>query len=150
MVGGHMDKAYSQFDQVTKLQPADSISRQLRDLTKSSLPDDGADSQDSPPPVRPDPVPSDQLVGTWVSDRGADGKITFRMADDGKYTWDYTKNGQTTKLDGTYGLDDKGLLVLTSEDAQMISEISLKDHKQLKFVLVGAPDGDPGLEFNKN
>jgi hypothetical protein len=32
----------------------------------------------------------------------------------------------------------------------MVSEVTLKDDNQLKFVLVGAPEGDPGLEFKKS
>ena len=58
--------------------------------------------------------------------------------------------GNSTELKGTYGLNDKGLLVLTSDDSQMVSEVALPDDKQMKFVLIGAPDGDPGLDFTKN
>jgi hypothetical protein len=72
------------------------------------------------------------------------------MAADGSFSWVFTgAEGQASELKGTYGLDDKGLLVLTTEDSQMISEITLKDDRQLKFVLIGGPDGDPGLDFNK-
>jgi len=117
-------------------------------LTKSSLPDDG-DAETESPPVIPDPVPSEKLVGTWVSDRGADGKVTFIMSEDGNYTWTYMNGDQKTELAGSYGLDEQGLLVLTSEDSQMVSEVSLKDDTQMKFVLIGAPEGDPGLEFIK-
>jgi len=144
----NLDQAYAQFDKVVQLQPADSISRQLRDLTKSSLPDSG--EAEAPPPVRPTPVPGEKLVGTWISDRGQDGKVTFTMSKDGNYTWSYLNGGKTSDLKGTYGLDDKGLLVLTTDDSQMVSEVSLKDDRNLKFVLVGAPDGDPGLEFKRS
>ena len=102
------------------------------------------------PPARPDPVPPEKLIGAWVSDRGADGKVTFTIADDGNYTWNYMNGDQSSELKGTYELNDKGLLVLNSDDSQMISEIILKDDKQLHFTLVGAPEGDPGLEFVKN
>lgn len=148
MVCGHMDQSYEQFAKATKLQPADSISRQLRDLTASSIPD-GGDS-DAEPPARPAPVPADQLVGTWVSDRGADGKVTFTMAQDGNYTWSFMNSGKTSDLKGTYGLNDKGLLVLTSDDSQMVSSIEMKEKSKLHFTLIGAPDGDPGLDFVKN
>lgn len=149
MVCNHLDRAYAQFDEAVRLQPADGISRQLRDLAKSSLPvEEGAEPP--PPPVRPEPVPAEKLVGTWVCDRGADGRITFSMAADGNYTWNYVKGVETSDLKGTYGLNDKGLLVLTAEDSQMVSEVSLKDDASLKFVLVGAPDGDPGLEFTRS
>ncbi len=34
--------------------------------------------------------------------------------------------GKSTDLKGTYGLNDKGLLVLTSDDSQMVSEVTLQ------------------------
>jgi hypothetical protein len=142
------DAAGEAFDKTAKLQPADSIARQLRDLTKSSLPDNG--DTDTAPPVKPPTVASEKLVGTWVSDRGKDGKVTFTMVADGNYTWSYMNEGKSTDLKGTYGLNDKGLLVLSSDDSQMVSEVTMPDDKQLQFVLIGAPDGDPGLTFAKN
>ena len=148
MVCGHLDQAYIQFDEVVRLQPADTISRQLRDLVKSSLPDGG--DAELPLPPRPAPVALNQLAGTWISDRGADGEIMLVMAADGQYNWTYAKPGSDpTEIKGTYGLDDKGLLVLTTDDSQLISEISLLDDNSMKFMLVGAPEGDPGLEFKK-
>ncbi len=148
MVGGHMDKSYEQFERTTKLQPADSIARQLRDLTKSSLSDEGEPGVSAAVP--PAPVPSEKLVGTWVSDRGQDGKVTFTMTAGGDYTWSYLNGGKTTDLKGTYGLNDQGLLVLSSDDSQMVSEVTLDTDKKMKFILIGAPDGDPGLDFTRN
>jgi tetratricopeptide (TPR) repeat protein len=148
MVCGYMDKSYEQFAKASELQPADSISRQLRDLTKSSIPDGG--ESEAEPPAKPAPVPADQLVGTWVSDRGADGKVTFTMTQDGNYTWAFMNGDQSNELKGSYGLNDKDLLVLTSDDTQMVSAIEIIEGGKLKFVLIGAPDGDPGLEFTKN
>jgi hypothetical protein len=148
MVCGHMDKSYEQFAKASELQPADSISRQLRDLTASSIPD-GGDSE-AEPSLKPAPVPADQLVGTWVSDRGADGKVTFTMTEAGDYTWSFMNGGQSNELKGTYGLNDKDLLVLTSDDSQMVSAIEMTDGTKLHFTLIGAPDGDPGLDFVKN
>jgi tetratricopeptide (TPR) repeat protein len=148
MVCGHTDKSYEQFDKTATLQPADSIARQLRDLTKSTLPDGGA--SESEPSTQPAPIPSEKLVGTWTCDRGADGKVTFIMTAGGDYTWSYMNGEKSTDMKGTYGLNDKGLLVLTTDDSQMVSELTLKEDKQMKFVLIGAPDGDPGLEFVRN
>ena len=147
MVCGFMDKAYDQFVKTVELQPADSIARQLRDLTGSSVGDDG--DAETTPPEQPAPVPGEKLVGTWISDRGADGKVTFIMTEDGNYTWSYMNSGKSTELKGTYGLDERGLLVLTSDDAQMVSEVTLDDDTKMNFVLIGAPDGDPGLDFTK-
>jgi tetratricopeptide (TPR) repeat protein len=147
LVCGHTDKAYEQFDKTATLQPADSIARQLRDLTKESLPVEGA--EDTPPPAPPAPIPTDKLVGNWVSDNGAQGKVTFAMAADGSFTWNYLNGDQSSELKGTYGLDDKGLLVLSMDDSQMVSEVTLPADGQMKFVIVGSPEGDPGLSFKK-
>jgi len=147
MVCGHMEKSLAEFEATVRLQPADSIARQLRDLTKNSIPDGG--ESDAAPEVAPPPVPLEKLVGTWVSDRGADGKVTFTMKESGDYTWSFMNAGQSSELKGTYGLNDKGLLVLTSDDSQMVSAITLDGDSKLHFVLIGAPDGDPGLDFTK-
>ncbi len=146
MVANQTAKSYEQFEKTAALQPADSIARQLRDLTRSSLPDEGG--ADPAPSAKPAPIPAGQLVATWVCDRGQDGKITFVMTEAGDYTWTYTNGETPTELKGTYGLNDKGLLVLTTDGSQMVSELTLNGDK-LKFVLIGAPDGDPGLEFAK-
>jgi hypothetical protein len=68
----------------------------------------------------------------------------------GNYTWNFMNGGEATDLKGTYGLNDKGLLVLTSDDTQMVSAIEMKEEGKLHFTLVGAPDGDPGLVFIRN
>ncbi len=149
MVCGHLEKAYEHFSKAYELQPADSISRQLRDLTKSSIPDDGAEIE-AEPPTPSAPVPVEKLVGTWVSDRGADGKVTFTMDEAGDYTWAFMNGGKATEMKGDYGLNDSGLLVLSNEDSQMVSEIEMKEESKLHFTLVGSPEGDPGLDFVKN
>jgi tetratricopeptide (TPR) repeat protein len=147
LVCGHTAKAYEQFDKTVTLQPADSIARQLRDLTQESLPVE--DEASTPPPAPPAPVPADKLVGSWVSDNGANGKVTFAMAADGSFTWSYANGDQSSVLKGTYGLDDKGLLVLSMDDSQMVSEVTLPSDAEMKFVIVGSPAGDPGLVFKK-
>lgn len=148
MVCGHMEKSLSEFEKTVRLQPADSIARQLRDLTKNSIPDSG--DTNITPEVAPAPVPLDKLVGTWVSDRGKDGKVTFTMKETGDYSWSFMNAGKSTDLKGTYGLNEKGLLVLTSDDSQMVSAVTLEGESKLNFVLIGAPDGDPGLDFTKS
>jgi len=147
MVCGHMEKSLAEFEATVRLQPADSIARQLRDLTKNSIPDGG--ESDVTPQIAPPPVPLDKLVGTWVSDRGENGKVTFTMKASGDYTWSFMNAGQSSELKGTYGLNDKGLLVLTADDSQMVSAVTLDGESKLHFVLIGAPDGDPGLDFKK-
>ncbi|WP_379712026.1 tetratricopeptide repeat protein [Haloferula chungangensis] len=149
MVCGEMEKANQEFTKASELQPADSISRQLRDLTAASIPDNGEAAKEAMPPVAPTPVPLDKLVGTWVSKSDTGGTITFTMKETGDYTWDYSDGKTDSKLNGTYGLDDQGLLVLTSNDSQMVSEVKFEDDSEMHFSLIGSPDGDPGLDFKK-
>src|SRR5690606_3331864 len=110
----------------------------LRDLTKSSLPDNGA--TDVEPPAPPAPVSAEKLPGTWSADSSG-GKITFVMEDSGSYTWSFSGGGSSTAMQGTWGLNDKGLLVLTADDSQMISAITLDAAGKMNFVLVGGPEG---------
>jgi hypothetical protein len=149
LICGHMEKSYEQFAKASAMEPADTISRQLAALTKSSIPDGDA-ADDGPAPARPAPVPVDKLVGTWTTDTGS-GKITFTMSQGGDYTWGFKPaSGDATEMKGTYGLDDKGLLILISDDTQMVSAVEMKADGKMHFMLVGAPDGDPGLEFTKD
>jgi hypothetical protein len=147
-----MEKANEAFALTAKLQPADSIALQLRDLTAASIPDVDESVAEVPADeavARPDPVPLDQLVGIWNSDRGENGKITFTMKETGDYTWSFSNGGTASELKGTYGLDDQGLLVLSSDDTQMVCLVEIKAGNQMHFTLIGAPDGDPGLDFTK-
>lgn len=41
------------------------------------------------------------------------------------------------------------LTTATDADPQMVSEVKLDTDSKMKFVLVGASDGDPGLDFTK-
>jgi tetratricopeptide (TPR) repeat protein len=155
LVCAHLDQAYEQFDQAARLQPADTIAAQLRDLCKSSISPDKGDAPT--PPVEaekapaPPPVPADKLVGTWVSDRGEQGKVTLNLAADGKFTWTFSKAGENKPADlsGDFSIDERGLLVLASEDSQMVGEIKLPEDTKLNFILAGGPQGDPGLSFDK-
>lgn len=148
LVCGHLEDSNREFARAAELQPADSISAQLRDLTASSIPDAGSEPVETE--ARPDPIPADKLVGTWVSDTGS-GKVTFTMTESGDYSWKFAPaEGEASEPKGTYGLDDQGLLVLSSEDSQMVSVVEMKEEGSMHFGLIGAPEGDPGLDFSKS
>jgi tetratricopeptide (TPR) repeat protein len=148
LVCGHMANASVEFGAASKLQPADSISRQLAALTADSVPDAGDGAVGAAPVTRPDPVPAEKLVGSWSTDSAA-GKILFTMNPGGDFSWSCTGTENTSVMKGTYGLNDKGLLVLSTDDSQLVSAVSMEGEGKMKFILVGAPDGDPGLEFTK-
>lgn len=155
MVCGHLDRANTEFAAASKLQPADSVSAQLRDLTKASTnsdeedrPDDGAETPAEAPPAT-EPVPLEKLTGTWVSDKGAQGTVTLAFKDDGKFIWTFSNAGKSNEFGGEYSMNDNGLLVLDAEESQMVASVELPQDSQLKFVLAGGPPGDPGLVFSR-
>ena len=154
MVCGYLPEANAEFAEAARLQPADTVSAQLRDLTAASSNNgdeesssDEAPVEDTPPPA---PVPLEKLAGTWVSDKGAQGTVTLAFKDDGKFLWTFKKDDKSNEFGGEYSMNDSGLLVLDAEDSQMVASVELPKDNELKFVLAGGPPGDPGLVFAKN
>ncbi len=158
MVCGHLELAAAQFAEAAKLQPADTVSRQLAELAKASTrqaepapggqpaPKQPAQQPPSGAPA-PEPVPLEKLAGTWVSDKGDQGTVTLALKDGGKFAWTFTKAGKSNEFGGDYSMNDNGLLVLDAEDSQMVATVELPKDDQMKFVLAGGPPGDPGLQF---
>jgi tetratricopeptide (TPR) repeat protein len=155
MVAGFIDQAYVMFDRVVELQPADSVAVQLRNLAESSSPEAETRTPSpenpavaAPPPgVTVEPVDPSDIEGGWKA-ASADAKaITLSLGADGKFSWNYEGSGGTV-LSGDWSIDEEGQLVLATDDVQMVADISLNGDT-LKFVLQGAPLGDPGLSFQR-
>jgi tetratricopeptide (TPR) repeat protein len=153
MVCGHTDLATPQFDLAAELMPADSVSRQLGNLTRSSAdpeddtqPAEDTDASDTP---EAEPVPLEKLTGTWTSRRDDGSTVTLSFKDDGKFVWSYLDEGKTTEFSGDYSMNDNGLLVLDSEESQMVASVDMPEDQSMNFVLAGGPPDDPGLDFTK-
>jgi hypothetical protein len=155
MVCGHLDLATPQFDLAAKLMPADSVSKELAELTRNSSESSSesvpaeAEDEDSEAPA-PAPVPLEKLTGTWVSTRDGGKTVTLTFKDDGKFVWSYASDGKTSKFSGEYSINDDGLLVLDSEESQMVASVDLPQENEMKFVLAGGPPADQGLAFKKD
>lgn len=152
MVGTRLALAHAEFAEAARLQPADSVSAQLRDLTGASSVKGAVDKTDAPkepaavaPP--PDPVPLEKLPGKWVAERGDKGTVTLVFKHDGKFLWIYDNGDKSTEFSGSYKINDSGMLVLEAEQSQMVASVELPQESQLKFILAGGPPGDPGLTF---
>ena len=152
MVCGHLEEAAEEFEAAAKLQPSDSVSAQLRDLTKASS-QSGSDE-----PTEPDSekeaapqtaLPLEKLSGAWVSDKGEAGTVLLVFKDDGKFIWSFKKGDQNNEFSGDFSMNDNGLLVLDAKESQMTATVSQPKDNELKFVLAGGPPGDPGLTFTR-
>ena len=167
MVCGHVAEAAEQFRLASELQPKDTIAAQLYHLCAvtgqgSSVSAEGAEESTAAveedaaipaelntPAIQPESVPIEKLSGKWVADKGESGVVTLTVKDDGSFAWDFTKGDKSEGFEGEYSMNDDGLLVLDSPDAQMVATVALPDDATLKFLIAGGPPGDPGLEFKK-
>jgi len=152
LVGGRLEDSEREFSEVARLQPADSIARQLRDLARSSTTENTESQVEEtiPDPAKEpavEAISAGQLVGTWTSNRGENGIVVLSLRDDGNFTWTFTREDKKSDFTGTYEIDDRGLLILTTEDSQMVGRIRLPSEKTMTFVLQGGPEGDPGISF---
>jgi tetratricopeptide (TPR) repeat protein len=152
MVCGHLEEAAEEFEAAAKLQPADSVSAQLRDLTKASS-QSGSDEPTEPSTekeVAPQSaLPLEKLSGAWVSDKGEAGTVSLVFKDDGKFIWSFKKGDQNNEFSGDFSMNDNGLLVLDATESQMTATVSQPKDNELKFVLAGGPPDDPGLTFTR-
>lgn len=94
-------------------------------------------------------IPLEKLEGERVVDKGEKGVVTLTMLADGKFSWDYTRDGESEGFSGEFSMNDDGLLVLDAEDTQMVATVAMTEANALKFIIAGGPPGDPGLNFKK-
>ncbi|MBK1827563.1 tetratricopeptide repeat protein [Haloferula rosea] len=154
MVCGHLENAADQFEAAVKIQPADTVSKQLAELARSSTAsgeEDDTDTEDLGDVPEPKPVDAEKLPGSWVSDKGEEGKVTLSLKDDGKFEWTFSRKGkEDSSFGGEYTINEEGLLVLDAGESQMVGTIQMPSDSELQFVLAGGPTGDPGLSFNRS
>jgi len=154
MVGENLSEAHTMFDRVATLQPSDTVARQLKSLladsATSATPGPDADKGSTPEPAEPDktPIVAEKLHGIWKAKSTENKVITLSLTAIGTFSWAY-EGAVNEVLSGEWTLDEDGLLVLKDDDVQMVGDIKLNDDGTLHFLLVGSPDGDPGLTFLK-
>jgi tetratricopeptide (TPR) repeat protein len=153
MVSGFLEEAYQVFDRVVELEPGDQVARQLRDLARDSIPSD-----DEPEMADGDALEleedlvilePEQIAGIWKADSAEGKEITLSIPIDGDFMWEYEGAEEKDVLSGDWSIDEDGLLVLDDEDAQLVARIELTEDGEMKFVLAGSPDSDPGLIFSR-
>ena len=142
MVCGHLAQARDQFAKAASLEPGDALSRELVALLDDSLPQEGA-----PPPPLPDPLTPPQIAGTWVR-TSPDGVTTLSLTPEGSFRWSRRDpEGRLSEREGTFGFDDRGLVVWSTSDAQFVSVLRHPDPSTLHFTLFGTSSKDEGITF---
>ena len=152
---GHNEAAVRQLQLVLKLDPNNQVATQLVQMMGS--PQQGATDATATPPAPPQekPVPPDQLisadnlVGKWSAKGQGDSTFTLDMTADKKFTWAFTSGGKTQTIQGVYAIDNNNLALEPSSGGTMVGTLTKKGDKAFHFAMVGAPAGDPGLNFAK-
>ncbi|AMV37461.1 tetratricopeptide repeat protein [Planctomyces sp. SH-PL62] len=153
---GFTDEAVREFNAVSRLQPGDTLSKQIAASLKS-------DAQAAQPPeaetapAQPEPgeaaAPANEpsLVGVWKASPDPSVSIELTIKDDGGFTWNVTQQGRTQPINGAYSYAGGILTLARAEDQNdaMVGRVTWKDDSHFVFQALGGGDNDPGLSFAK-
>ena len=150
---GHKDSAQRQFEKVVKLQPRDTVARQLLQALGASAPsEDRAPPAEQTAPERTIPpeqlLTAEQLAGDWAASDSRGAAFKMSLNKDGQFTWSYTHSGKTDEVRGVYALDDNILAMEPDGGGTLVAELTKRGEGAVHFAMVGAPEGDPGLDFS--
>lgn len=150
VVGGRLEQAAVAFARAAEIETEDSLAAELQRLVEHSLVEEVETAVSSAPAIEAaPPIPAERLAGVWQAVSAGGQPIMLALAPESRFTWTYggAEGGQV--LEGTWAVDADGLLVLADEDAQMVASIDLESETALRFILVGGPEGDQGLLFER-
>lgn len=153
---GHNEAAVKQLKLVLQLQPNNSLAAQL--VKMLSPQDAGSSDPNAQPPAPPTekPVPPDQLitadklVGKWTAKGQGDSTFVLEMTADKQFTWSFTTGGKTQSIKGVFAIDNNNLALEPPNGGTMLGTLTKKGSNGFHFAMVGAPEGDPGLDFTRS
>ncbi|MDG3005316.1 tetratricopeptide repeat protein [Paludisphaera mucosa] len=160
---GFNDEAIREFKEVAKLQPGDTLSKQIvASLTSGgdqAAPAAAADAgQGQAPPIATPDTPATpaadepSLVGTWKAAPDGTTAIELTIQADGGFTWNVTQQGRAQPITGKYTYGG-GVLTMAragAENDAMVGRVTWKDASNFVFQALGGGAGDPGLTFSKS
>jgi hypothetical protein len=170
---GHIEAAIGQLQEVTQLQPRDTIAAQLlRQLEKSeqpastsaalassaapadATPTPAATPTDNPTPATP--AHEGNLTGTWTAQPADGTTITVSFPDANRFVWTVARQGKTQVIQGARSAAN-GILTLAPDQTQgkqenqpLVGHVTWHDDNHFTFKLLGGPPDDPGLSFAKS
>ncbi|MCI0361321.1 MAG: tetratricopeptide repeat protein, partial [Planctomycetaceae bacterium] len=146
---GSKDAAAAQLMELHKATPQDNVIKEL--LLMTGGPEALGPSAAPPESAKPagPAVPAADLVGSWTAAGQSGTKFELGLAPDGKFTWSYSQNGKSQSVKGVYALDGNVLAMEPESGGVMLAEVTPPQAGRFGFALLGAPPGDPGLQFAK-
>ncbi|MDZ4849836.1 MAG: tetratricopeptide repeat protein [Pirellulaceae bacterium] len=173
---GHRDAAANQLRRLLAVEPNDRVAAQLltgltaetssppqptaKPRSPSISSDREAEVEIVPAAVLPAPMPpkdgqgsqspdTDALVGAWTATREDGSMFKLNIDATNRFNWVFTQRDQSNEMTGKYSLANNLLVLESAEGGAMIGRVSDISPNQFRFKLVGAPENDPGLIFQK-
>jgi tetratricopeptide (TPR) repeat protein len=151
---GHNDAAAKQFERAAGLQPSDKLSAQLAaQLQPPSSQQPSSDGAAPPTAIASaESAPHGKLAGRWTATPAQDARVALAINDDGNFTWAVTSTGQPAKTITGKSTFANGVLTLAGQDKQLgalAGQVTWQDDNHMTFRVLGAPQDDPGLKFER-
>ncbi|WP_165248267.1 tetratricopeptide repeat protein [Paludisphaera soli] len=152
---GFNEQAAHEFNAVARLQPTDTLSKQIADslTADAQAAKDPAAVAAQPQPEAAAAAPANEpsLVGTWKAAPDPTTSIELTLKDDGTFTWNVAQQGRNQPIAGGYTYAG-GILTLAraeNPDDAMVGRVTWKDDAHFVFQALGGGANDPGLNFGK-
>ncbi len=151
---GHNDAAAKQFEKAAGLQPSDKLSAQLAAQLQppASQPPSSDGAAPAAATAAADAAPQGKLAGRWAATPAKDARVALAISDDGSFTWAVTTPGQPDKTIAGKSTFANGVLTLAGQDQQLgalAGQVAWLDDNHMTFRVLGAPQDDPGLKFER-
>jgi uncharacterized protein (TIGR03066 family) len=145
---GGKDAAASQLKVLYKQMPQDKVVKEL--LLMTAGPEAIGAAPPTPEPAKPGPgVAAADLVGKWQATGEGNTRFALELTKDGSFSWTYAQGGKSEAVQGVYALDGNVLAMEPQTGGVMLAEVTQPENARFSFQLLGAPPGDPGLEFQR-
>ncbi len=155
MTCGHAEDAVRQLQVVVQLMPNDRVAADILKMIAAPLPTQ-PDGALAPPPAevatRPavPPVAAASLVGTWKAARADGSTFDLSLTSASTFTWSFAQKGQPAQaFGGTYTVEGNVLALERKDGGSLIAEVTPAGESKFNFKMLGAPEDDKGLDFQK-
>jgi uncharacterized protein (TIGR03066 family) len=147
---GDKPAAISQLEILYKQTPKDPLTKQLLAMTAGPEAVGGTVATDQTAKPEAPAVDAADLFGRWGAAGERNTKFAMDLKKDGTFTWTFTEKGKPQTVKGVYALDGNVLALEPETGGTMLAEVTQPQSGGFSFQLLGAPPGDPGLQFSKS
>ena len=156
MTCGHPENTARELQEVVKLMPNDRVAADVLRMVmvpEPTQPDGSAPLPASEPAAtatQPAPVPVETLVGNWKATRPDGSQFDLTLTKESTFTWSFSQKNQPAQaFGGTYTVEGNVLALERKDGGSLIAEVTPAGGSKFNFKMLGAPEDDKGLDFQK-